>query len=120
MEVLVAFAIFSITVTVIIQLFSAGFATLWKSEDYVAASVRANMSMRELMQSETLSEDNRSENTPDGYRIDTTVSEVLGERTKHLPWRMLQVTIVMSWWKKNKERTIQVRGIKLIKKEIAL
>jgi len=61
LEVLVAFVLLVTTVTVILQLFSANIKALSRSEDYASAVVRAESKMREILDSETLSENTWTE-----------------------------------------------------------
>ncbi len=118
LEVLVATAILGIAVAVVLQLFSANLRALAASEDYVSAAKRAEAKMHEIMESQSLTETSLSETTPEGYRIDVTVTNALPERTENLPVTLLEVSMTVSWRKGSKERSLNVKSLKVVRKEI--
>jgi len=117
LEILVAFVILAVTVTVILQLFSANLKTLWMSDDYVTAATLADVKMREALESGVLRENTSSETTPQGYRMDVVVTEALGKRTENLAWKMFEVALKVSWQKEGKKKTISVRTLRTVKRE---
>ena len=114
LEVLVALAILGISVTVIFQLFSANLRAVRGSEDYIAAAVRAQTKMREVLDDEKLTEKTWSETTPDGYRVDVAVAETLKDRTKDLEVRLLEIIMTVHWTKNSKTKAMTVRGMKML------
>jgi prepilin-type N-terminal cleavage/methylation domain-containing protein len=118
LEVLVALAILGIAVTVVFQLFAADLRAVRASEDFVAASVRAQTRMREILDDDTLTERAWSETTVDGYRVDVIVSPALRERTKDLQVQLFDVVLTVYWIKDSKTRTMTLRTMKMITKKV--
>lgn len=118
LEVLVALAILGIAVTVVFQLFAADLRVVRASEDFVAASVRAQTRMREILDDDTLTERAWSETTVDGYRVDVIVSPALRERTKDLQVQLFDVVLTVYWIKDSKTRTMTLRTMKMITKKV--
>lgn len=118
LEILVAIAILGIAITVVLQLFSADLRTISVSGDYTAAATRAQAKMREILDEEQPVEQTLSEATDDGYRIDTSVAETLQERTENLQVKMLEIAVTVRWTKGIKERSLTVRTLKAVEKEI--
>jgi len=118
LEVLVATAILGITVTIVLQLFSAGLRTISISGDFVTAATRADAKMREVLDDDMLSETSYSESTDEGYRMDIVVSEVLQDRTENLFTKLLQIELTIYWFRGEKQKSLTLRTFKLVKKEI--
>jgi len=118
LEILVAIAILSIAVTVILQLFSANLRSISVSGDYVSAATKAQVKMRELLDEETFRDQSLSEVTDDGYRIDTSIAETLQERTENLEVRIFEIAVTVHWAKGIKERSLTLRTLKAVQKEI--
>jgi prepilin-type N-terminal cleavage/methylation domain-containing protein len=118
LEVLVATAILGIAVAVVLQLFSANLRALALSEDYVSATKRAEAKMREILDAAPLAETSFSETTGDGYRIDVSVTNALEERTETLPVKLLEISLTVHWTKGIKERSLSLKTMKVVKKEI--
>ncbi len=117
LEVLVATALLAIAVAVVLQLFSANLRAVSISEDYVVATKKADVKMREILDSETLSETSFSEATGDGYRIDVSVADALPERTQNLPVKLLEIDMTVTWSKGNRERSLKLKTMKAIRRE---
>ena len=117
-EVLVAVALLGIAVTVVIQLFSANLRAIASSEDYIYASARAEAMMREILDDDELSETSFSEITDDGYRMDVSIAEVLQDRTENLQVRVLEVVLAVYWTSGARERSMTLRTMKVLEKEI--
>ncbi|HOW53139.1 MAG TPA: prepilin-type N-terminal cleavage/methylation domain-containing protein [Syntrophorhabdaceae bacterium] len=117
LEVLVAFVILTVVVTVILQLFSANLKTLRVSDDYVTATALADAKMREVLEGASLKEGLSSETTQEGYRMDITITETLEKRTKDLTWKILEVALNVSWKKGMKERSLFMKTLKAVKRE---
>jgi len=117
LEILVAFVILSMVVTVILQLFSVNLKTLWMSDDYLTATVLADIRMREMLEGAQVKEGTSSE-TKEGYLMDITVTEALEKRTKDLSWKVLEVVMDVSWQKGTKKRFFSLKTYKTVKKEV--
>ncbi len=119
LEVIVAFSLLAVTVTVILQLFSADLRVLSTSEDYVSAVVRAEAKMREVLDKEDITEGASSETTPEGYRVETTVSKVYEKRTRDLPFEVLEIAVKFFWGGSARERSMTLRTMKTVKRQKA-
>jgi prepilin-type N-terminal cleavage/methylation domain-containing protein len=117
-EVLVSVVLLGIAVTIVLQLFSANVRALATSEDYIYASAKAEAKMREVLENYDISEISFSEITDDGYRIDVSITEVLHERTENLQVRLLEVVLTVSWTQGAHEKSLTVRTMKVLEKEI--
>lgn len=113
LEVLVAMAILVTAVTLVLQVFSAGQQGLLKAEDSVAAAVRAETRLREILLDEKLQEGAWSEAAADGYRFDVTVVEILKDRTETLSLRMLDVSLTARWQRGAREKTLTLHTSRL-------
>ena len=103
LEVLVAFVLLATAVTVILQLFSSSLKVLSRSEDFVHAAVMADAKMREALYNPELAEKEWVETTAEGYTISMDVKKVFENRTDGLPVVILQVGLVISWKRGEKE-----------------
>ncbi|MBP7527568.1 MAG: prepilin-type N-terminal cleavage/methylation domain-containing protein [Syntrophorhabdaceae bacterium] len=117
LEILVAFVILSMVVTVILQLFSANLKTLWMSDDYLTATVLADIRMREMLEGAQVKEGTSSE-TKEGYVMDITITETLKDRTKDLSWKVFEVVMDVSWQKGTKKRSFSLKTCKTVKREV--
>jgi type II secretion system protein I len=118
LEILVALVILSMAATVVFQLFSANLKALSASTDRVAAMVRAQAAIREVLDKEDLDAGSWKESTEDGYGIDVDVSETLEERTKDLPVKMLDVSVTIHWKRDTKEKTFTLRTMKMVTRKV--
>jgi prepilin-type N-terminal cleavage/methylation domain-containing protein len=116
LEILVSLSIVAIAITVVLQLFSADLRALSVSEDYLSAVTKAEAKMREVLDNEDLKETSWSEATPDGYRTEVTVAEVLKERTDLLQVKLLEVGLTVYWIKGTKEKKLTLRTMKVVNK----
>jgi len=117
-EVLVAVVLLGIAVTIVLQLFSANVRAIATSEDYIYASAKAEAQMREVLENDEISEISFSEITDDGYRMDVSIAEVLQERTENLQVRLLEIVLTVSWTQGAHEKSITLRTMKVIEKEL--
>lgn len=117
LEILVAFVILATVVTVVLQLFSANLKTLAISDDCLTATVLADIRMREILQGGQLKE-GISRETKDGYVMDMTVTEALGERTKGLSWQVFEVALNVSWEQGTRKRSFSLKTFKTVKREV--
>jgi general secretion pathway protein I len=118
LEVLVAFVLLVTVVTVILQLFSSNIKALSVSEDYASAVVRAESKMREILDSEQLTENSWSETSPEGYRFDITVAKAYEARTRDLPMKILEIGVTMSWKVRGKDKSLILSTMKAVKPQV--
>ncbi|MCX5847560.1 MAG: prepilin-type N-terminal cleavage/methylation domain-containing protein [Deltaproteobacteria bacterium] len=116
LEVLVALAILSIALSLIIQLYSANLQSVSISGNMSSAVAWSDAKIREILADPSLTEKAWREITDDGYRIEVSIGEVLKERTDNLPVKMMEVTLVVRWNEGRKERNIQLKTVKMIDK----
>ena len=116
LEVLVSLAVLGIALTVVLQIFSANLRNISSAEDYVFASAKAAARMREILDSDTLSETAWTETTRDGYNMDVSVSELLKDRTSNLPMKLLQVDLTIHWLKGKRDQSMTLRTIKTVER----
>ena len=118
LEILVALAILATAVTIIFQLFSASLRNISVSEGVVAASVRAEAKMREVLSKEELSADSWTEDTNDGYKFTVDITETLQQKTDSLPLQLLQIDVAISWIKNSKERSLRLKTYKTVNRQV--
>jgi prepilin-type N-terminal cleavage/methylation domain-containing protein len=118
LETLVATSLLGIAIAVILQLFSANLHSISESGDYVAAATRAEVKMREVLDNSDLAEKSYSEVTDDGYRMDVSITEALKDRTENLQIRLFEIALTMHWTDGSKEKSMTLRSMKAVKKEI--
>lgn len=118
LEILVALALLAIAVTVVIQLFSANLKAIYSSEDYINATIKADSKLREVLSDDNLSERSWSETTDDGYTIYGDVYKTLKERTEDLNLDLLEIDLTVRWMVGSREKTINLRTIKVVPKKI--
>jgi general secretion pathway protein I len=116
LEVLLALALVGIAVTVILQLFSSNLRNIAGSGDYVKASLRAEEKMREVVDNPDLAERQWVESTPDGYRVDVTVTPVEVEKTQAVVGaKFFKVDLILSWRQGAKNKTVNLSTLKFIR-----
>jgi prepilin-type N-terminal cleavage/methylation domain-containing protein len=118
LEVLIATSVLAIAVVVVIQLFSANLRGISLSDDYVSAVVKANIKMREVLDSGDFSEGVLSEKTDDGYRIDITMTEALTERTETLPVRIFEIDLTVFWEDGIREKSYTLKTMQFVQSGI--
>ena len=118
LEVLVALVLLSISLVAIFELFSANLRGIAKSDDYSHAVIMAESKMREVLDDDTLAERTWTESTDDGYRIDAVVSSTANDRTEDLQVKLLEINLTVSWIKDSKERTLKLKTLKMVNKQI--
>ena len=118
LEILVALAILATAVTIIFQLFSASLRNISVSEDVVAASVRAEAKIREVLSKEELSADSWTEETNDGYKFAVNITEALQQKTDSLPMQVLQIDVAITWIKNSKERSLHLKTFKTVNRQV--
>jgi prepilin-type N-terminal cleavage/methylation domain-containing protein len=118
LEVLVATAVLSIAITVILQLFSANIRNIAVSDDYVKAVTKAHIKMREILDESDITDKTYSEITNDGYKVDVSISEIAKDRSENLNVKLFEIDLKLSWLKGNKEKFINLKTMKLVGKKI--
>lgn len=118
LEVLVAMALLSIALVSIIQLFSINLRGIATSEDLAKAVMRAEATMRDVLDDEDIAEKSSSETTPDGYRVDVAITKAEEARTENLPLELLQISLTVHWKDGVKERTLTLKTMKAVTKKI--
>jgi prepilin-type N-terminal cleavage/methylation domain-containing protein len=118
LEVLVGLAIMSIAVVLLFQIFSANLRSIAVSEDYASAAIKADARIREVLDNDKLAESAWSEVTTEGYRLDIVIAETLNQRTELLPVRLLDVALTINWKKGTKNKSITLRTIKMVGRQI--
>jgi len=118
LEVLVAMALLSISLAAIFELFSADLRGIAKSDDYSHAVIMAESKMRKILDDDTLGERSWTEATDDRYRIDAVVSSTASDRTENLQVKLLEINLTVSWIKDSKDRTLNLKTVKMVKKQI--
>ena len=118
LEVLAAVAILGMALTVIMQLFSANLQGIAASDDYLAASMAAEAKMREVIDKGDFSEQDWSETTDEGYRVDVSIRPALEERTESLPVALYEITLSLRFESGSKERSITLRTLKAAARSI--
>jgi len=117
LEILVAFVILTTVVTVVLQLFSANLRALRMSDDYLTATLLADIRMKDILEGSQVKEGTSSE-TKEGYVMDITITETLKDRTKDLSWKVFEVVMDVSWQKGTKKRSFSLKTCKTVKREV--
>jgi general secretion pathway protein I len=118
LEVLVALVLLSIALVAIFELFSANLRGIAKSDDYSNAVIVAESKMREILDDDNLAERAWQETREDGYRINVVVSSAANDRTTNLQVKLLEINLTVSWIKDSKERTLNLKTLKMVNKQI--
>lgn len=118
LEVLVAMALLSVALVAILQLFSINLRAIATSEDFAKAVMRAEATMRDVLDDDDIAEKSSSETTPDGYRIDVAITNAEEKRTENLPLKLLQISLTVHWKDGVKERALTLKTMKAVTKKI--
>lgn len=118
LEVLVALVLLSVALVAILQLFSANLRGIATSEDIAKAVMRAEATMRDVLDDDDIAEKSSSETTPDGYRIDVAITNAEEKRTENLPLKLLQISLTVHWKDGVKERTLTLKTMKAVTKKV--
>jgi general secretion pathway protein I len=118
LEVLVALALLGMAVIVMLQLLSANLRAVAASDDYVSGVAKAEAKMMEILEDDKLSAGTLDEDTADGYRIQVSIDEALQEKAESAGVKLLDITLTVRWKKGEKERSLTLRTMKVVNKEI--
>ena len=116
LEILVAIALLTVALTLVFQLFSGSLRNIRASEDYLKAAWEGEVSLRRVLNDDNLQAGTFAEVTANGYRIETTISEVLKEKSDSLPCRVMEIDLAVKWRRGAKEKVTHLRTVKLINK----
>lgn len=116
LEILASLAILSISLVVILQLFSLDLKGIAASDDYVDAVMKAESVMRDILDNEELEENTWTETTDDGYIVDVRISETENERTENLMVRLMEIDLLLHWQDGLKERRLALKTMKVVSK----
>jgi prepilin-type N-terminal cleavage/methylation domain-containing protein len=115
-EILAALAILSISLVVILQLFSANLRGITASDKYVDAVMKAESVMRSILDDEEIEERSWSETTEDGYGIDVNITGIENERTENLMVKVMEIDLTVKWQEGLKERKLNLKTMKTVAK----
>lgn len=118
LEVLVALAVFSIALVVVMEVFSANLRNLSVSEQQVYATARAESMMRERIAAERISDAPDSGQTEDGYRYRFQVVKILEDRFRPIPVDLYQISLTVSWTEGRHERSISLVGCRMQERKL--
>jgi type II secretion system protein I len=118
LEVLVAMAVMSIALVAVFELFSADLRGMAASDDYVAAVIKAQAKMMEILDDDKLTEKSWQETSSDGFLFNTTIKKTAEDRTENLPVELLEISLAVKWTRGQKERTFTLRTMKLVAKQV--
>ncbi len=114
LEVLVALAILGIALLAVVRLFSANLREISASGDYVNAAARAEAKLRDVLDDDALAEKTATEQTDDGYRIDTSIKEALKSRTDNLQVKVMEVGVTVDWRRGTKNKSVTLKTLKVV------
>lgn len=115
-EILASLAILSISLVVILQLFSINLKGITVSDGYVDAVMKAESVMRNILDDDKLEEKSWNETTEDGYGIDVSITETGKERTDNLMIKLMEIDISIRWQEGIKERKLALKTMKTVAK----
>ncbi|MBI5674266.1 MAG: type II secretion system protein [Nitrospirae bacterium] len=115
-EILASLAILSISLVVILQLFSINLKGITVSDGYVDTVMKAESVMRNILDDEKLEEKSWSETTEDGYGIDVSITETENERTENLMVKLMEIDLSIRWQEGMKERKLTLKTMKTVAK----
>lgn len=114
-EVLVAFAIATTLLGLLFRIHSNAAATVMSAEEYLVATELAQSWIQELAETETALSFSRS-GTLDKYDWAVRSQEYFLEREANdehaLPYRLRDVTAVVSWPSRDRQRRVELRTLK--------
>lgn len=117
LEVLVALAVFSISLLVVMEVFSANLRNLSIADHQVQATVRATTLMRQLI-SDRVPEGVSFGQTEEGYRYRVEVARVFEERYRPIPAELVAITLTVSWSEGRRERSVSLVGYRMQERKI--
>ncbi|MBI5638926.1 MAG: prepilin-type N-terminal cleavage/methylation domain-containing protein [Nitrospirae bacterium] len=118
LEVLVSLAVMAIALVAIFELFSLNLRNIGASDDYVAAVIKAESKMRDIIDAGDLQERSWKETTEDGYIIEAAVQDTEGKRTENLPLKLSEIRLTVKWTKGAKEKSLTLKRVTMAEKKV--
>jgi len=115
-EILIALVLLGISVAILAQLFSTNLRNIGSSHRYVPAVVMAEARMGELLANESLEESATTSQSEDGYSMNVSVSETMHERFRHLPVKLLKISLNVRWQMDRQEKIYTLLSYKTVKR----
>lgn len=113
-EVMVAFAIVSVSFVLIMQLFAGGLRAGRTSSDYTKAVVHAKDKMEELSDNP----EGNSGEFDDGFRWQTEVQD--HTETEESLYVLKKIKVIIEWSDGNRQRSIEMVSLKAVDSEASL
>jgi len=131
LEILLAIVILGVSLTVIMQQFSAGLRIAHSSKTYTTAISYAKQKLEEFQLQQEIEETEESGSFDDGYSWRVTIvpyedyleEEEAGEDEdlfELLPLEMYRLDSVVSWMEGDKEKSVLLSTLKTVKKQEGL
>ena len=129
LEILLAIVILGVSLTVIMQQFSAGLRIAYTSKTYTTAISYAKQKLEEFQLQEEIEETEESGDFDDGYSWRVTIvpyEDYLEEEGEDedlfelLPLEMYRLDSVVSWMEGDKEKSVLLSTLKTVKKQEGL
>ena len=129
LEILLAIVILGVSLTVIMQQFSAGLRIAHTSKTYTTAISYAKQKLEEFQLQEEIEETEESGDFDDGYSWRVTIvpyEDYLEEEGEDedlfelLPLEMYRLDSVVSWMEGDKEKSVLLSTLKTVKKQEGL
>ncbi len=118
-EILVAISILSISLVVILQLFSGGLKSSRLSDRYTKGIFHAKEKMEEVLLSTEFTEEENEGEFDDSYRWKSEIVRVeqLEEEEPKLPFNTFNIKIDVMWDEGNKEKHFAISTMKVVEKK---
>ncbi|MEE9910347.1 MAG: prepilin-type N-terminal cleavage/methylation domain-containing protein [Deltaproteobacteria bacterium] len=120
MEIMIALVLICLVVVSVIELSSANWRNLAKSDDCIEALTNANDKMRDVLELEEMEEKSWTETDKDGCVYDIATTEIEKERSQALAVKFMHITVKASHANKSGANTVSVRTAKMISRSDAL
>jgi general secretion pathway protein I len=129
LEILLALALLSVSLTWIMQNFSNGMRIAHTSKTYTTAVTYAKQKLEEFQLQQEIEETEESGSFDDGYSWRITIvpyEDYLEEEGddedlfEHLPLEMFRLDSVVSWMEGEKEKSVSLSTLKTVKKQEGL
>ena len=129
LEILLAIVILGVSLTVIMQQFSAGLRIAYTSKTYTTAISYAKQKLEEFQLQQEIEETEERGDFDDGYSWRVTIvpyEDYLEEEGEdedlfeHLPLEMYRLDSVVSWIEGDKEKSVLLSTLKTVKKKEGL
>jgi general secretion pathway protein I len=118
-EILVAISILSISLVVILQLFSGGLKSSRLSEQYTSGIFHAKEKIEELLLSTEFSEEDGQGEFGDSFRWKSKIVRIeqAEEEESRLPFNTFNITVDVMWDEGDKEKHFAISTMKVVEKK---